>query len=133
MEPRELWARELPASMRDRGPRVERRRAKRRAELWTPLLARLNPDFGLVAGIFAARRRVTLHHPSVDKLFAAPRLAIDVHHDARLGAVGEVNESWAHDPRIGGAGLALEPGQRLGRGRRGLAVLPKDVVNAADW
>jgi hypothetical protein len=43
-----------------------------------------------------------------------------------------VNESWAHDPRIGGAGLALEPGQRLGRGRRGLAVLPMDVVNAAD-
>ena len=28
MEPRELWERELPASMRERGPRVERRRAK---------------------------------------------------------------------------------------------------------
>ena len=28
MEPRDLWERELPASMRERGPRVERRRAK---------------------------------------------------------------------------------------------------------
>jgi excisionase family DNA binding protein len=85
------------------------------------LLARLNPDFEFVADRFVAHGLVALDHPSVDEFVAASRLAVEVHDDARLGAVREVNKSWTHNPRIGGAGLALNPGERLGRGRRELA------------